>query len=138
MRINIDDLPKIYQDQIQSQLSSAAASKDTSKDGESERSSCDALAKDPQDPKLSQRVYLVVLVYRTGIRYDLDNISFKPVLDGIVEQGYIADDSTRQIECVIKLARTVKTKAEERTELEFWDADYFSKYIESARRFRSE
>lgn len=135
--IKLEDLPFRMRKQAEEQLSLAVGGKNPRSDAKSERNSHKALAVDPQTPHIGERVYLVVLMYRCGgIRWDLDNASFKPFLDGIVQRGILEDDSIRQIEGLIKLPRKCKTKAEERTELEFWDADYFCEYIEAARRKR--
>jgi len=131
----IKQLPERYQRQIQSQLSAAIASTDTCEDGKPKRATRNALEKDPQTPRIGKAVYLVVLLFRTGTNFDLDNASIKPFLDGIVSAGVVEDDNCEVIQGFIKLHRKVKKKTEERTELEFWDADYFSQYIEAARRY---
>lgn len=136
--IKIEDLPARYQRQALSQLAAAASSGDPGKDGEPKRTACDALEKGSQTPKIGKAVYLVVLLYRTGTNFDLDNASIKPFLDGVIQAGMVEDDNCKQIQGLIKLPRKVSTKSEERTELEFWDAEYFEAYIESARRFRRE
>ena len=136
--VKVEDLPERYQQQIRRQLAAAASGGDPSKDGESERSPLHALEKGSQAPKFSQRVYLVVLLYRTGLNFDLDNASIKPFLDSVISRGVVEDDNSKIIQGLIKLPRKVQTKKEERTELEFWDAEYFEQYIEAARRYREE
>jgi hypothetical protein len=131
--ITLDELPERYRKQAELQLADAGR-KNTSKNAKPEHDSHEALEKHSQATQISARVYIVVLCYRTGIRWDIDNVSIKPFLDGIVERKLLKDDSTKQIEGIIKLARRCKTKAEERTEIEFWNADYFGPYIEAARR----
>jgi len=129
-----DALPDRYKKQAELQLSSTRGRKDPDKNAEPERDTHQALEEHSQAPKISERVYCIVLVYRTaGLRWDLDNVSVKPFLDGLVERGVLEDDSCKQIEGFLKLPRQCKTKAEERTEIEFWKASYFSPFIEEAR-----
>jgi len=136
--ISIDQLKGEFRRQAELQLSASSSRKDSSKDAQPEHDSHKTLAKRPQAQGISEELYIVVLCYRTGIRWDIDNVSIKPFLDGIVERGLLEDDSTKQIKGIVKLPRRCKTKAEERTDIEFWSADYFEPYIDAARRLRRE
>jgi|GEM_PF-5692011 len=131
--IKLEDLPPRMQQQAREQLS-ASGSKTAIPDGQSKCNPHDALETGSQVKEIGKELYLVVLLYRTGQSFDLDNQSIKPWLDGIVEKGLVKDDSTAYIKGLIKLPFQVKTKDEERTELEFWDANYFAPYIDAARR----
>jgi hypothetical protein len=78
-----------------------------------------------------------VLCYRTaGLKWDLDNVCIKPFLDGLVEAGVLKDDNVKEIQGLITLPFKVKTKKEEHTEFEFWDAEHFAKHINAARQER--
>jgi len=133
--MNINDLPPKFRAQAKEQL--AAGSRDTRQDDQSESDSHYAFQKNTHTAAISAPVYLVVLCYRTaGLRWDLDNVSIKPFLDGLVEAGVLKDDSCKEIQGLITLPFKVKTKAEEHTELEFWDAGHFAKHIAAARQER--
>lgn len=136
MGIGINDLPPHMREQARKQLSKAVASGGAPRShGVPESTAHHALPQGPCPAEISTPVYLVVLLYRTaGLHWDLDNASIKPFLDGIVQSGLLEDDSTAQIQGLIHLPFKVKTKAEEKTELEFWDAEHFAKYITAARQ----
>ena len=131
--LKIEDLPERLQKQAREQLATSG-SKTSVSHGEPKCNPHDALETGSQVEEIREELYLVVLLYRTGQQFDLDNQSIKPFLDGIVEKGLVKDDSTAYIKGLIKLPFQVKTKDEERTELEFWDANYFAPYIDAARR----
>lgn len=133
MAVKLEQLPPKLRKQAEQQLS-ADRSRNSRKDAESKCNPQHALEAGSQAPKISQAVYLVVLLYRTGQEFDLDNASIKPFLDGVVSRGMVKDDSCKHIVGLVKLPRQVKTKAEERTVMEFWDAEFFGAYIEAARR----
>ena len=63
-------------------------------------------------------------------KWDIDNVSIKPFLDGIVERGILEDDSTRQIRGIIKIPFKCKTKKEEKTVIEFWTEGYINKLLQ--------
>ena len=135
MGVKLDDLPPKMRKQAEFQLSASSRRKVPRKASKSERDSHQALANNRQAPLIGQRVYLVVLMYRCkGLVWDLDNASFKPILDGLVQSGVFKDDSIEQIQGLIKLPRKCNTQVEERVEFEFWDAEYFEPYINVARR----
>lgn len=135
MGIKLSELPPAMRKQAEEQL--AVGRRVPSPATKPECDPHETLEKHPQAALISERVYLVVLMYRCGgIEWDLDNASFKPVLDGLVQAGVLEDDSCSFIEGLIKLPRKVKTKDEERTELEFWSAEHFSKHIDAARQER--
>lgn len=135
MRINPDDLPRKYQQQIELQLGSTRSRKYSGKNGKPEPTTHNALENRTQAPNISTPVYLVVLFYRTaGRKWDLDNFTFKPFLDGLVQEGVLKDDSIKEIKGLIKLPKPVEKESDERTVMEFWDADYFEAYIDAARR----
>lgn len=137
--VKLEDLPDKLRAQAEEQLGLALGGKVSGKAPKPKRDPHETLADNSQTPLIGERVYLVVLMYRCeGIEWDLDNASFKPVLDALVQRGVLEDDSIKYIEGLIKLPRKCKRKEEERTELEFWSADYFEPYIESARRKRKE
>jgi hypothetical protein len=133
MGIKLEDLPPRMQQQAREQLS-ASGGKTAIQNGEPKCNPHDALESGSQNAPVGKELYLVVLLYRTGQSFDLDNASIKPILDGIVEKGLVKDDSAAYIKGLVKLPFQVKTKDEERTELEFWDANYFAPYIDAARR----
>lgn len=137
MGTRLEDLPEHLRKQVREQLrkeQSAAKGGDTGPHGKPEPASHHALPKGSSAASISTPVYLVVLCYRTsGLRWDLDNVSIKPFLDGLVQEGILEDDSCKEIQGLVTIPRKVKTKAEERTELEFWDASHFGKFIDAAR-----
>jgi len=131
--IRINELPPKLRKQAEEQLS-VARRQHPCKDAKPECNPQHALETGTQTPQISQKVYLVVLLYRVIEGFDLDNSSIKPHLDGVVERGLVKDDSSKIIVGLLKLARKVATKEEERTVLEFWDSEFFEPYITSARR----
>lgn len=131
--VRIEDLPPRLQEQVRKQL--VLDRKNTVPDAEPEYDPHKTLENHSQVAAISTPVYIVVCCYRTsGLRWDLDNVSIKPFIDGIVEAGLLKDDSTKQVCGLLKLPFTCKTKQEERTEIEFWDAGYFENYVNAARR----
>ena len=133
-RTKLNDLPPKLRQQATEQMSFGLKGGATRKAPVTKRDLDNALETRTQTLRIDSPVCLVVLMYRCkGIRWDLDNATFKPFLDAIVQAGVLEDDSQAQIKGIIKLARVAKNKAEERTELEFWDANYFMAFIDQAR-----
>ena len=77
-----------------------------------------ALELQKQVPKLHAPVLLVVRVYKCGSNWDADNREVKSLIDGLVSIGILAGDTIEEIQRIIKEGHRVKSKEEERTEIE--------------------
>ena len=132
-KVRLDELPPRMRKQAEQQLA-ASGRKVAGADGQRQPASHHAPHGGLQVPQIVSPVYLVVLCRRTLESWDLDNISVKGFVDAIVEEKILVDDRSSQIKGFLVLPEVVKTKEEETTDLEFWDAEFFGPYIEAARR----
>ncbi len=79
-----------------------------------ESDTCDALSHAIKDEQFTTPVSIVVCSYRTR-QVDIDGISAKAIIDGLVVCGLLADDSPKYVTSVTYEQEKVKNKSDENT-----------------------
>ena len=81
-----------------------------------ERTSCNASLPACKGPLFDTQVSVRVHSYRTRL-VDVDGVSAKYAIDGLVMGGIIANDTTKEVCEVIYTQTKVKNKSQEKTEI---------------------
>ena len=112
--MKLSDLPKSYQLQAEAQL----ADRTSVCSAKQKRTGDEALGKAKEVPKLHPPVYIFITVYKVGDNWDLDNREIKSLIDSIVKEGILSDDTIKEIPRISRQGIRVDTRAEERTIVE--------------------
>ncbi len=83
----------------------------------------EALLRDREAPQAPEECCVVVHCWRARDKWDCDNVSVKPILDGLVRAGVLKDDSQRQVKAYIVLPYRCDHQSEEKTIVELIHAE---------------
>lgn len=78
---------------------------------------------------LDTRLTIAVTSYRWG-KHDPDGVSIKAVLDGLIRESILQDDSTDQIKEIKLISKKVKNKSDERTIINIYSGEIDGRYLE--------
>ena len=83
----------------------------------------EALLRGCEVEKAPEECCIVVHCWRARDKWDCDNVSVKPILDGFVRAGILQDDSQKQVKGFVILPYRCKSQDQEKTIVEIKDAN---------------
>jgi len=116
-KLDINSLPLKYQRQAFSQIADGKKSRNRVADTRTvkKQGRPDALGKKAEIPRFHTPCTVSVHVWKCGDNWDADNIETKAIIDSLVKNGVLTDDTIKEVPEVRKRGFRCKTRKEQKT-----------------------